>query len=84
MSEPHVKMSKLNTFRAGVGIGLLGSLTSQMFSSLFNTSLGYSPLGIKNFFKVGISSGLSTIAITALYDEAMAYKGDKKKKPDDG
>ena len=74
----HVKMSKLNTFGAGVGIGLLGSLTSQIFHSLFNTSLGYYPMGIKNFFKVGISSGLSTLAVTALYDEAMTYK----KKPD--
>ena len=78
MSEPHVKMSKLNTFGAGVGIGLLGSLTSQLFHSLFNTSLGYSPLGIKNFFKVGISSGLSTLAITAAYDEMQVWR----KKPD--
>ena len=70
----HVKMSKLNTFGAGVGIGLLGSLTSQLFHSIFNISLGYSPMGIKNFFKVGVSSGLSTLAVTALYDEAMAYK----------
>ena len=81
MSEPHVKMSKLKTFGTGVGIGLPGSLTSEIFHSVFNTSLGYAPLGIKNFFKVGISSGLSTLAITALYDEAMAYK-EKEKKPD--
>ena len=71
-------MSKLNTFGTGVGVGLLGSLTSELFHSLFGTNLGYSPLGIKNFFKVGISSGLSTLAITALYDEVQKYR----KKPD--
>ena len=73
----HVKMSKLNTFGAGVGIGLLGSLSSQLFHSLFNINLGYSPLGIKNFFKVGISSGLSTLAVTAAYDEIQAYRKNK-------
>ena len=71
---PHKKMSK---FGKGVGVGLLGSLTSQIFHSVFGVSLGYSPMGIKNFFKVGISTGLSTLAVTALYDEAMAYKNDK-------
>ena len=79
MSLPHEKMSKWKTFGMGVGVGLLGSLTSQIFNSVFNVSLGYSPMGIKNFFKVGISSGLSTLAITAAYDERMAWnKGDKK------
>ena len=78
-TDTHKKMSKWNTFGTGVGVGLLGSLTSQLFHSLFGTNLGYAPMGIKNFFKVGISSGLSTLAITALYDEAMAYKNDKKK-----
>ena len=73
-SEAHVKMNKLNTFGAGVGIGLLGSLTSQLSHSLFGISLGYCPMGIKNFFNVGIGSGLSTLALTAAYDEAMAYK----------
>ena len=77
--DPHLKMSKLKTFGTGVGIGLLGSLTSQIFSSVFNTSLGYSPLGIKNFFKVGISSGLSTMAILAVYDELEAYRKNEKK-----
>ena len=72
-------MSKLNTFGAGVGIGLLGSLTSELFHSLFNTSLGYSPLGIKHFFKVGISSGLSTLAITAAYDEMQVWRKSEKK-----
>ena len=76
--EAHVKMSKLNTFGAGVGIGLLGSLTSQISHLVFNVSLGYCPLGIKNLFKVGISTGLSTLAITDLYDEAMAYKKKKE------
>ena len=75
----HVKFTKLNTFGAGVGIGLLGSLTSQLFHSLFGSNLGYTPLGVKNFFKVGISSGLSTLAATALYDEIQAMR---KKKPD--
>ena len=70
----HVKMNKLNTFGTGVGVGLIGSLTSQLFHSLFGVNLGYSLMGIKNFFKVGISSGLSTLAVAALYDEAMAYK----------
>ena len=75
----HEKMSKINTFGAGVGIGLLGSLTSQLFHSIFNISLGYSPMGIKNLFKVGISSGLSTLAVTAAYDEIQVYrkKGDQ-------
>ena len=78
-TDTHVKMSKWNTFNAGVGVGLLGSLTSQLFHSLFNTNLGYAPMGIKKFFKVGISSGLSTLAITALYDEIQTMR---KKKPD--
>ena len=78
MSDTHVKMNKWKTFGAGVGVGLLGSLSSQIFHSLFNTNLGYSPLGIKNLFKVGVCSGFSTLAITALYDEAMAYKNEKK------
>ena len=78
-TNPHVKMDKLNTFGAGVGVGLLGSLSSQLFHSLFGVSLGYSPLGIKNFFKVGISSGLTTLAATSLYDEVQAYR--KKESP---
>ena len=77
-TDTHKKMSKLNTFGAGVGVGLLGSLTSQLFHSLFGVSLGYSPMGIKNFFKVGITTGLTTLAATALYDEAMAYKNKEK------
>ena len=76
-------MRKLNTFGAGVGIGLLGSLTSQLSHSLFGTSLGYCPLGIKNLFKVGISSGLSTLAVTALYDEIQTMR-KKENKPDGG
>ena len=79
--DPHVKMDKLKTFGTGVGVGLLRSLSSHIFSSVFNTSLGYSPLGIKNFFKVGITSGLSTMGVIAVYDELATYL-KKKKKPD--
>ena len=79
MSLPHEKMSKLKTFGTSVGVGLLGSITSELFHSIFNTSLGYSPLGIKKFFKVGIISGLSTMLITVAYDEAMAWKKGEDK-----
>ena len=77
--DPHVKMSKLKTFGIGVGVGLLGSLTSQLSHSLYNTSFGYSPMGIKNLFKVGISSGLSTLGVIALYDEIEAFRKSEKK-----
>ena len=83
MAEPHVKMSKWKTFGTGVGVGLLGSLTSQIFHSVFNTSLGYCPLGIKNLFKVGISAGLSTLAITAAYNKFKTMRKSGKK-PDGG
>ena len=79
--DPHVKMDKFKTFGTGVGVGLLGSRTSNIFSSIFNTSLGYSPLSIKNFFKVGITSGVSTLGVIALYDEIATYM-KKEKKPD--
>ena len=78
MSLPHEKISKIKTFGTGVGVGLCGSLASELFHSLFNTSLGYSPLSIKNFFKVGITSGLSTMVVIAGYDEAMTYWNEKK------
>ena len=82
MSLPHEKMSKMKTFGTGVGVGLVGSITSELFHSIFNTSLGYSPLGIKNFFKVGITSGLSIMLVMEGYDEAMAYWKGREKKPD--
>ena len=73
-------MSKMKTFGTRVGVGLVGSLTSGMFHSLFNTTFGYSPLSLKNFLKVGLTSGISTMGVIATYDELMAWK--KKEKPD--
>ena len=75
----HEKMSKMKTFGTGVGVGLVGSISSGMFHEVFNTSLGYLPLSLKNFLKVGITSGLSTMGVIAAYDEFMAWK---KGKPD--
>ena len=78
----HEKMSKMKTFGTEVGVGLAGSISSGLFHSMFNTSLGYSPLSLKNFLKVGLTSGLSTMAVIAGYDEFMAWKKGVDRKPD--
>lgn len=75
---PHEKMSKLKTFGTGAAVGLVGSIASGISNEVFRTPLGYSPLTFKNFFKVGIISGLSTMGEIAKYDEAMAlWKKEK-------
>ena len=75
----HEKMDKLKVFGTGAAVGLVGSIASGISSEVFRTPLGYSPLSIKNFFKAGIISGLSTMGVIAGYDEAMVlWKGEKE------
>ena len=71
MSEAHEKMSKLKTFGTGAAVGVVASITPMLSNEIIRVPLGYSQLSFKNFFKVGIVSGLSTMVVIAGYDEAM-------------
>lgn len=68
----HIKSSKLKTFAGGAAVGITGSIASMLSNKIFNTALGFSPLSFKNFFKVGLVSGLSTMGVIAGYDEVMS------------
>ena len=69
MLEAHVKTSKWKTFGTGAAVDIVGSISSMLSNVIFHLPLGYSPLSFKNFFKVGIVSGLSTMGVMAGYDE---------------
>ena len=75
----HEKTSKWKTFGTGAAVGIVGSITSMLSYEILRLTLGYSPLSFKNFFKVGIVSGLSTMGVMAGYDEAMVMW--EKKRP---
>ena len=67
----HVKTGKWKSFGGGAAVGLTGSIASMLSSEVFETPLGFSPWSFKNFFKVGIVSGLSKMGVIAAYDEIM-------------
>ena len=71
MSDAHKKTSKWKTYGTGAAVGIVGSITSMLSNEILRVPLGYSPLSFKNFFKVGIVSGLSTMGVMAGYDEVM-------------
>ena len=79
MSDAHEKTSNWKTFGTGAVVGIVGSITSMLSNEIIRVPLGYSPLSFKNFFKVGIVSGLSTMGVMVGYDEAMVMW--KKEKP---
>ena len=57
------------TLGTGVAIGVVGSTLSMIFDELLKIKLGYSSMSCKNFLKVSITSGATTLAVVYGIDE---------------
>lgn len=54
----------------GALVGITGGSISMISNSILNSPLGYSPMGIKNFVKVGVIGGLSFVGVVMVKDTA--------------
>ena len=53
-------------FLTGTAIGITGMLISSLSSELTGHKLGYANIGLKNAFKITLSSGLTTVLVMKL------------------
>lgn len=57
-----------------LGTGALIEITASTLSAIGGAAgvpLGYSPMGFKNFFKVGITTGLASVGVFVIHDELI-------------
>ena len=67
--NPFIKTSKWKSFGTGAIIGVVGSTLSMISYEASRVPLGYSPMSIKNFVKVEISTGFTAMIIIAVRDK---------------
>ena len=74
----YVSDKKIKIFLKRAGIGITGSVMSEIGRRISGKQLGFSPMSIGSTFKVAITSGLSTLVFLKVYNE---LEGMNSKKP---
>ena len=62
--------TKLSSFVGGVGIGITASTLSAITGAA-GLPMGYSPIGLKNLLKVGLTTGVSSLTVFMLHDKVI-------------
>ena len=72
------KTHKLKTLGSGVLIGVVGSTISAASNEFLHVPLAFSPMSFKNFLKVAVVSGLSTMGVVWGIEEIKEWKDSRK------
>ena len=64
----YVSDKKMKIFLKGAGIGITGSVLSELSRKITGKQLGFSPMSFVGTFKVALVSGVSTLGFMAGYD----------------
>lgn len=72
--------TKTASFVSGIGIGIAASTLSAITGAA-GIPLGYSPIGLKNLLKVGITTGTSSLLVFMLHDKLIEMIWKKNTKP---